>query len=242
MEASLELSNNRTKALNCTINKGETVNISLQSTTQNRGDQQYWLPFRLYMKSVQGEIPNSWATTKNSNVTARLVDTDAPTIQSVTAPAGTYASGQHVPITVTFSEFVDLSNARVTINGEEYTAAELSMNDYGVTAMLWYPVQDADDTTVTVNDMTGVEDVFGNELDNSQYQGDSIADVDAEERLDAQRSHRTDRRLRQRQGILHDGRQHGGGLQDRIQQLSHPGRNRAEGSPFPPRAEVRLRG
>ena len=179
-EESLGLSNNRTKALNCTINKGETVNISLQSTTQNRGDQRYWLPFRLYMKSVQGEIQNSWATTKNSNVTARLVDTDAPTIQSVTAPAGTYASGQHVPITVTFSEFVDLSNARVTINGEEYTAAELSMNDYGVTAMLWYPVQDADATTVTVNGMTGVEDVFGHPLDTTQYPSEPITDVTLE--------------------------------------------------------------
>lgn len=178
-EESLKLSNNRTKALNCTINKGSTVSISLQSTTQNRGDQQCWLPFRLYLDfdKVLGGIPKSSATVKTSNVTARLVDTDAPTIQSVTAPAGIYTSGQHVPITVTFSEFVDLSNARVTINGEEYTAAELSMNDYGVTAMLWYPVQDADDTTVIVNDMTGVEDVFGNELDNSQYQGDSIADV-----------------------------------------------------------------
>ena len=176
--STLELSKNRTKALNCTINKGETVNISLQSTTQNRGDQQYWLPFRLYMKSVQGEIPNSWATTKNSNVTAELLDTDNPTIQSVTALAGTYASGQHVPITVTFSEFVDLRGARVTINGEEYTAAELSMNDYGVTAMLWYPVQDADDTKVTISNMTGVEDVFGNELDISLYQGDSIAKVE----------------------------------------------------------------
>ena len=176
-EESLGLSNNRTKALNCTINKGETVNISLQSTTQNRGDQRYWLPFRLYMKSVQGEIQNSWATTKNSNVTARLVDTDAPTIQSVTAPAGTYASGQHVPITVTFSEFVDLRNARVTINGEEYTAAELSMNDYGVTAMLWYPVQDTDATTVTVNGMTGVKDVFDHTLDTSQYHVDSITGV-----------------------------------------------------------------
>ena len=176
-EESLKLSNNRTKALNCTINKGETVSISLQSTTQNRGDQQYWLPFRLYMKSVQGETPNSWATTKNSNVTAELVDTDNPTIQSVTASEGTYASGQHVPITVTFNEFVDLRNARVTINGEEYSAAELSMNSCGVTAMLWYPVQDADDTTVIVSSMTDVEDVFGNELDNSQYQGDSIAGV-----------------------------------------------------------------
>ena len=174
---SLGLSNNRTKALDCTINKGSTVKISLQSTTENRGDQQYWLPFRLYMKSVQGEIPNSWATTKNSNVSARLLDTDKPTIQSVTAPAGTYASGQHVPITVTFSEFVDLSNASVTINGKEYSAAELSMNKYGVTAMLWYPVQDADDTTVIVNGMTGVEDVFGHELDTAHYQIKEIAGV-----------------------------------------------------------------
>ena len=175
--STLELSGDRTRALGCTINKGETVNISLQSTTQNRGNQQYWLPFRLYMKSVQGEIQNSWATTQNSNVSAKLVDTDAPTIQSVTAPEGTYASGQHVPITVTFNEFVDLRNARVAINGKEYTAAELSMNDYGVTAMLWYPVQDVDDTTVTVNGMTGVKDVFGHTLDTTQYPSEPITGV-----------------------------------------------------------------
>ena len=175
---SLELSGDKTRALNCTINKGETVNISLQSTTQNRGKQQYWLPFRLYMKSVQGEIQNSWATTKNSNVSATLLDTDNPIIQSVTAPEGTYASGQHVPITVTFNEFVDLRKASVTINGKVYSTAEFSMNDYGVTAMLWYPVQDADDTTVTVNGMTGVEDVFGHTLDTSLYPSNSITDVD----------------------------------------------------------------
>ena len=175
--STLELSSDRTRALGCTINKGETVNISLQSTTQNRGDQQYWLPFRLYMKSVQGEIQNSWATTKNSNVSAMLVDTDNPTIQSVTAPAGTYASGQHVPITVTFNEFVDLRSAIVTINGKEYSADALSMNNYGVTAMLWYPVQDTDDTTVTVNGMTGVEDVFGHTLDTTSYQSNAIASI-----------------------------------------------------------------
>ncbi len=176
-ESTLELSGDRKRALGCTINKGSTVSISLQSTTQNRGDQRYWLPFRLYMKSVQGEIQNSWATAKTSNVSAKLLDKDAPTIQSVMAPAGTYASGQHVPITVTFSEFVDLSNARVTINGKDYTAAELSMNKYGVTAMLWYPVRDTDDNTVIVNDMTGVEDVFGHTLDTTQYQGESITGV-----------------------------------------------------------------
>ena len=179
-ETSLNLSDDRKKALDCTINKGSTVSISLQSTTENRENQKYWLPFELYLKNVNNNIPNSTTTAKTSNVTAKLVDTDKPIIQSVTAPAGTYASGQHVPITVTFSEFVDLRSARVTINGEEYTAAALSMNDYGVTAMLWYPVQDADATTVTVNGMTGVKDVFGHELDTAHYPSEPITDVTLE--------------------------------------------------------------
>ena len=174
----LGISGGETRPPDCTINKGSTVSISLQSTTGNRTDQQYYLPFELYLKNVNRDIQNSTTTAKTSNVSARLVDTDAPTIQSVTAPAGTYASGQHVPITVTFNEFVNLGNARVTINGKEYTAAELSMNDYGVTAMLWYPVQDADATTVTVNGMTGVKDVFDHPLDTTDYQIDPIADVE----------------------------------------------------------------
>ena len=175
---SLNLSDDKTRALGCTINKGDTVNISLQSTTENRENQPYYLPYELYLKNVNRDIQNSTTTAETSNVSAQLLDTDAPTIQSVTAPPGTYASGQHVPITVTFSEFVDLRNASVTINGEEYTAAALSMNSYGVTAMLWYPVQDADDTTVIVNGMTGVEDVFGHELDTALYQSDPITGVE----------------------------------------------------------------
>ena len=173
----LTLTTDGKKTENCTINNGSTVSISLQSTTQNRENHQYYLPFELYLKNVNNNIPNSTTTAKTSKVTAKLVDTDNPTIQSVTAPAGTYISGQHVPITVTFNEFVDLRNARVTINGKEYTAAELSMNNYGVTAMLWYPVQDTDATTVTVNGMTGVEDVFGHTLDTTLYPSDSISDV-----------------------------------------------------------------
>ena len=165
------------KTENCTINNGSTVSISLQSTTQNRENQQYYLPFELYLKNVNNNIQNSTTTAKTSNVSAKLVDTDNPTIQSVMAPAGTYASGQHVPITVTFNEFVDLRNATVTINGNEYTADALSMNDYGVTAMLWYPVQDTDATTVTVNGMSGVKDVFGHTLDTTSYQSNAITGV-----------------------------------------------------------------
>ena len=178
-ETSLNLSDDRKRTEDCTINKGSTVSISLQSTTQNRGDQQYYLPFELYLNADKVcERQYTSATVKTSNVTARLVDTDNPIIQSVMAPAGTYASGQHVPITVTFNEFVKLGNARVTINGKEYSAAELSMNSCGVTAMLWYPVQDVDATTVTVNRMTGVEDVFGHELDTALYQSDPITGVE----------------------------------------------------------------
>ena len=172
----LTLSGDGKKTADCTINKGSTVSISLQSTTQNRKNEQYYLPFELYLKNVNRDTPNSTTTAKTSDVTARLVDTDAPTIQSVMAPAGTYASGQHVPITVTFNEFVDLRNASVTINGKAYSAAELSMNNYGVTAMLWYPVQDEDDTTVIVSGMTGVKDVFDNMLDTA-YQGTPINGV-----------------------------------------------------------------
>ncbi len=173
----LTLSGDRKRTADCTINKGSTVSISLQSTTQNRVDQQYYLPFELYLKNVNRDIQNSTTTAKTSDVTAELLDMDAPTIQSVTATAGTYASGQHVPITVTFSEFVDLRNARVTINGNEYSAAELSMNNYGVTAMLWYPVQDTDATTVTVNGMTGVKDVFDHTLDTTHYLSEPITGV-----------------------------------------------------------------
>ena len=177
-ETSLTPTADGKKTADCTINKGSTVRISLQSTTKNRGDQRYYLPFELYLKAdkVCG-TQNSSATAKTSNATAKLVDTDKPTIQSVTATAGTYASGQHVPITVTFSEFVDFRSASVTINGKEYSAAELSMNSCGVTAMLWYPVQDVDNTTVTVNGMTGVEDVFGHALDTTHYQIKEIAGV-----------------------------------------------------------------
>ena len=174
----LPLSGDRKRTEDCTINKGSTVSISLQSTTQNRGDQRYYLPFELYLNAdkVCG-TQYSHATAKTSGVHAELLDTDAPTIQSVTAPAGTYASGQHVPITVTFSEFVDLRNASVTINGKEYSAADLSMNNYGVTAMLWYPVQDTDATTVTVNGMTGVKDVFDHTLDPTHYLSEPITGV-----------------------------------------------------------------
>ena len=173
----LGISGGETRPPNCTINKGSTVSISLQSTTGNRTDQQYYLPFELYLKNVNRDTQNSTTTAKTSNATASLVDTDSPIIQSVTATAGTYASGQHVPITVTFNEFVDLSNASVTINGEEYSAAALSMNSCGVTAMLWYPVQDADATMVIVNSMTGVKDVFGHALDPAHYLSKPITGV-----------------------------------------------------------------
>ena len=84
----LPLSGDSKRTEDCTINKGSTIDISLQSTTQNRENQQYYLPFELYLNAdkVCG-TQYSYATAKTSNVSAKLVDTDNPTIQSVTAPA-----------------------------------------------------------------------------------------------------------------------------------------------------------
>ncbi len=121
-------------------------------------------------------IQNSSATTKTSNVSARLLDTDAPPFKASRPrrepmPADSTCPSQ-LPLASSW-----ISNASVTINGKEYTADELSMNNYGVTAMLWYPVQDADATTVTVNGMTGVKDVFGHTLDTTHYPSEPITDV-----------------------------------------------------------------
>ncbi len=63
---------------NCTINNGSTVSISLQSTTENRENQPYYLPFELYLKNVNRDIQNSTTTAKTSNVSAKLLDTDSP--------------------------------------------------------------------------------------------------------------------------------------------------------------------
>ena len=93
----LTLSGDRKRTEECTINKGSTVSISLQSTTQNRGDQQYYLPFELYLKNVNRDTPNSTTTATTSNVSAKLVDTDNPTIQSVTAPAGSMPADNTCP-------------------------------------------------------------------------------------------------------------------------------------------------
>ena len=46
--------------------------------------------------------------------------------------------------------------------------------------MLWYPVQDTDATTVTVNGMTGVKDVFDHTLDTTHYPSEPITYVTLE--------------------------------------------------------------
>ena len=108
--------------------------------------------------------------------------------------------------------------------------------------MLWYPVQDTDANTVIVNGMTGVKDVFDHTLDTSQYHVDSITGVALESVL-----------MRNAPTALTADYDNGNAsftmnanmaqaYKTRIQRLSHPGRHRAEGSPFPPRTEGQLHG
>ena len=74
----LTLSGDRKRTLDCTINKGSTVNISLQSTTQNRGISSTGCPSELYLNADKDAEPKFLATTKTSNVSAKLLDTDSP--------------------------------------------------------------------------------------------------------------------------------------------------------------------
>ena len=79
----LTLTTEGKKTENCTINNGSMVSISLQSTTQNRENHQYYLPFELYLKNVNRDTPNSTTTATTSNVTAKLLDADAPTLSLI---------------------------------------------------------------------------------------------------------------------------------------------------------------
>ena len=82
---------------------------------------------------------------------------------------GTYSTGDHIPITLTFNELVDAGNAKLKINGEIYNTADLSVNSYGNEIVAWYPVKKIDTVNLTVkyldNEGNRIKDIFGNEVE-----------------------------------------------------------------------------
>ena len=95
-------------------------------------------------------------------------DGDNPTCTSATAlTGGTYRTGQRVPILLTFDELVKVneSSTVMNINGKNFTAADLWMdNTAGTSLLAWYPVQKSDGADLKITSATGITDVFGNEV------------------------------------------------------------------------------
>lgn len=52
------------------------------------------------------------------DINLKIIDTARPTVKSITAPAGSYYSGQIIPITVEFSEPVKVKQARLKLQGD----------------------------------------------------------------------------------------------------------------------------
>ena len=122
-----------------------------------------------------------YTTTTTSNTTVTLVDPKTgnetkPTL-TITAPAGTYKSGDLVPITITGDEYIKASaDATVTINNTPYQLSDLHSSTDGKFISFLYEVKEIDSATLTVQSVTGITDFFGN--DAKEVSGAPISGVE----------------------------------------------------------------
>ena len=99
----------------------------------------------------------------NSQSVTLKNDGDNPTCQ--VSASGIYRTGQRVPILLTFDELVKVngSGTVMSINGKNFTAADLWMsNTAGTSLLAWYPVQKSDNKELSITSISGITDVFGN--------------------------------------------------------------------------------
>lgn len=113
--------------------------------------------------------------------TVTLLDTVAPTVKSVTIPAGTYYPGDLVPITAVFSEPVSAKGVTLTANKKTLTSVE-SDATYAKRLTFVYQVGKVDDTTIIVSGVSNfsgivVDDANKTALDNNGGKNWTPADV-----------------------------------------------------------------
>ena len=116
---------------------------------------------------VNNQVYN--ATGYVSNASISLVnDKTAPNL-TISAPAGTYQSGDLVPITIAADEYIQATDETIiTINEEEYTLSQLHGSTKGKFISFLYEVKEIDAGTLTVTIPAGTDpdnritDFFGN--------------------------------------------------------------------------------
>ena len=119
---------------------------------------------------------NSYSTITNSATYELKSENVSPTL-TITAPAGTYKSGDLVPITITGDEYIKASaDATVTINNTPYQLSDLHSSTDGKFISFLYEVKEIDSATLTVQSVTGITDFFGN--DAKEVSGAPISGVE----------------------------------------------------------------
>lgn len=106
--------------------------------------------------------------TSTTNCTINLVNDNIKPTLAVSAPAGSYQSGDVIPITITGNEFIkvsDLNSAQITINNTPYSLSDLHASSSGKYISLFYEVKEIDNATLTVGvaSNSGITDYWGNQ-------------------------------------------------------------------------------
>lgn len=105
---------------------------------------------------------NSYTGTTSSSKYELQSETIPPTL-TVSAPEGTYQSGDVIPITITGNKFIKATDStRITINGEDYSLEELHGSTSGKYITFFYEVKEIDSGTLTVAVNSGITDYWGN--------------------------------------------------------------------------------
>lgn len=133
-----------------------TLNFILCKNTGVTADQAVPTPDPDYTYSIA-----SYTTTVDSKI--NLVSETTPPDLTVSAPKGTYQSGDVIPITITGNEFIKATDkTQITINGYDYSLEELHGSTSGKYITFFYEVKEIDSGTLTVAVNSGITDYWGN--------------------------------------------------------------------------------
>lgn len=105
---------------------------------------------------------NGYTATTTKSSFELVSDGKAPTL-TVSAPEGTYQSGDVIPITITGNEFIKATDkTQITINGDDYSLKDLHGSTSGKYITFFYEVKEIDSGTLTVAVNSGITDYWGN--------------------------------------------------------------------------------
>lgn len=106
------------------------------------------------------------------NGTIFIYDKTAPTVKSVTVPAGEYSSGETVPILVEFSEPVYASSSKLQLKvNDDSNLISAASTGASRKHVFFYTVKDADNSQLTVQSVNGIEDLCRNETEADENGG-----------------------------------------------------------------------